>query len=330
MLAPVARAIAASGSRPTSLDEIRRLGTEASTAIDEWLEQHGWRLLFSDDLDSPTLAESPDLQLRALTAAIDPPEPVTDPAPVRALVPATHREQFDELLSEARSGLRLRDDNVGVAWNWPAGLVRRAVLEAGRRLVDRGRLHRAEHVLQLEPHEVTLLVGGGESPTADDTQTRWEFRDAVAAAGPPTILGPEPESPPFDLLPAPLARAARAISAMIDAMEGVEASAPLHGVGVGATSYRGTARVVDDAAIAMATIDDGDVVVTSFTGPAWNSLLPMVGALVVEEGGPLCHAAIVAREFGIPAVVGVTGATGQIPDGATVEVDPTAGVVRIV
>lgn len=69
--------------------------------------------------------------------------------------------------------------------------------------------------------------------------------------------------------------------------------------------------------------------VPAFTGPSWNSLLPVVGALVVEEGGPLCHAAIVSREYGIPTVVGVAGATRTIPEGATVEVDPVAGVVRV-
>ncbi len=59
-----------------------------------------------------------------------------------------------------------------------------------------------------------------------------------------------------------------------------------------------------------------------------NSILPVLGALVVEEGGPLCHAAIVAREFGLPAVIGARGATRLIADGAVVEVDARRGVVR--
>ena len=68
--------------------------------------------------------------------------------------------------------------------------------------------------------------------------------------------------------------------------------------------------------------------IAAFTGPSFNSILPMLGALVVEEGGALCHAAIVAREFGLPAVIGARGATSLIADGVDVEVDPHQGVVR--
>ncbi|PZS01092.1 MAG: hypothetical protein DLM70_12580 [Chloroflexi bacterium] len=74
----------------------------------------------------------------------------------------------------------------------------------------------------------------------------------------------------------------------------------------------------------------GDVLVAPFTGPAYNSILPILGALVVENGGSMCHAAIVAREFGLPAVIGASGATTAIPDGALVEVDPLRGIVSVV
>ena len=66
-----------------------------------------------------------------------------------------------------------------------------------------------------------------------------------------------------------------------------------------------------------------------FTGPSYNSILPILGALVTDAGGTMCHAAIVAREFSLPAVVGATGATTRIPDGATVEVDPVTGHVHV-
>jgi rifampicin phosphotransferase len=71
------------------------------------------------------------------------------------------------------------------------------------------------------------------------------------------------------------------------------------------------------------------VLVSPFTGPSVNSLLPVIGALVVEEGGPVCHAAIVSREFGLTAVIGAHGATTRIPHGAEVEVDPATGIVRL-
>ncbi len=99
--------------------------------------------------------------------------------------------------------------------------------------------------------------------------------------------------------------------------------------GVGTVSYRGTARIVTDAGDALARLEPGDVLIAPLTTPAFNAVLPIVGALVVEEGGALCHAAIVARELGVPAVVGLANATTTIPDGAKVEVDPVAPTVTV-
>jgi len=74
----------------------------------------------------------------------------------------------------------------------------------------------------------------------------------------------------------------------------------------------------------------GDVLVVPCTTPAYNSVLTLAGAVVTADGGPLSHAAVLARELGIPAVVGAPGALTEIPDGALIDVDPVAGVVRLV
>ena len=103
----------------------------------------------------------------------------------------------------------------------------------------------------------------------------------------------------------------------------------LQGTGIGARPYQGRACVVADAVDALDQLQQGDVMIAAFTGPSFNSIVPMLGALVVEEGGALCHAAIVAREFGLPAVVGVAGATTLITDGSMVEVDPLTGMVSV-
>jgi pyruvate,water dikinase len=88
----------------------------------------------------------------------------------------------------------------------------------------------------------------------------------------------------------------------------------------------GPARVVhgpDD----FARVRPGDVLVCRFTEPAWTALFGVVAAVVTETGGVLSHAAIVAREYGIPAVLAVPGATTTLPDGATVTVDGGTGRV---
>jgi pyruvate,water dikinase len=93
--------------------------------------------------------------------------------------------------------------------------------------------------------------------------------------------------------------------------------------------YTGTARVVQHAG-EFNRLQRGDVLVTTSTSAAFNVVLPLLGAIVTDRGGQLSHAAIVAREYGIPAVVGTLKATGGIPDGARIRVDGTAGTVEIV
>ena len=88
-------------------------------------------------------------------------------------------------------------------------------------------------------------------------------------------------------------------------------------------------RVAHVAEDVLSTLEEGDVLVTTFANPAYNTVLMIAGALVCEEGGPLSHAAVMARELGIPAVIGARGAMTGIADGDTVEVDPVAGRVRV-
>ena len=74
----------------------------------------------------------------------------------------------------------------------------------------------------------------------------------------------------------------------------------------------------------------GDVLVAPITDPSWTPLFLPAAAVVVEVGSPFSHAAIVSRELGIPCVVSAGAATQRIPDGATVEVDGTTGIVTLV
>lgn len=93
--------------------------------------------------------------------------------------------------------------------------------------------------------------------------------------------------------------------------------------------YTGTARIIGHPEECN-RLQQGDVLVTASTSSAFNIVLPLLGAIVTDRGGQLSHAAIVAREYGIPAVVGTMKATDAIPDGARIRVDGTAGTVEIV
>lgn len=96
------------------------------------------------------------------------------------------------------------------------------------------------------------------------------------------------------------------------------------GTGVGNLTFVGTVRRADSAAQAIAELLPGEVLVVRFTTPAYNLVLPLAGALVTAEGGPLSHAAVLARELDLPAVIGVRNALDLI-SGTTVMVDPPAG-----
>ena len=95
-------------------------------------------------------------------------------------------------------------------------------------------------------------------------------------------------------------------------------------VGPGHRDRSGARRPAD-----FGRLRPGDVLVASITTPAWTSLFAMASAVVTDVGGPLSHSSIVAREYGIPAVLGTNVATRRIPDGARVRVDGDAGTVTL-
>lgn len=101
----------------------------------------------------------------------------------------------------------------------------------------------------------------------------------------------------------------------------------LVGLAVSVGVAEGRARVVHDPA--TAAIEPGDILVTAHTDPAWTPLFVAAAGLVTEVGGLMTHGAVVAREYGLPAVVGVVDATTEIPDGARIRVDGTNGLVEL-
>ena len=102
----------------------------------------------------------------------------------------------------------------------------------------------------------------------------------------------------------------------------------MRGAAASPGSYRGRARVIDTLEEAD-TLGDGDILVCRSTTPPWSPYFGVISALVTNSGGALSHGAVVAREFGIPAVVGTTNATAVIPDGAVVTVDGVTGLVTV-
>ncbi|MGH9088452.1 MAG: PEP-utilizing enzyme, partial [Acidimicrobiales bacterium] len=335
-LSRVGTLLAAAGTTVTSLDDIAPT-SPAGVALEEALRLHRWRLLAGADLDAPTIEEMPNLVAALIDVGkkgiTEAGEAQAGIDAIRARAPADERAIFDQLLAEACAGYALRDDNVGVCVQWPAGLLRRGLLEAGHRLVARGAIDAAEHVLDLHVDETVALVAGDPGGGGLDAVTvaaRVQARSAADSATPPVQLGarvaPAPDPSAF---PPAMAENVRAIDAYRRLADGDVRPGESRGTGVGTRRHRGRAVVVAEAAEALERLVLGDVLVIATTNPCVNPALALAGAVVTEQGGLLCHTAIAARELDLPAVVGLADACRLIPDGATIEVDPASGTVAV-
>jgi phosphohistidine swiveling domain-containing protein len=336
---PAAKQLFESDDEPGSvLAALRSLEGEAGAAAAEYLDLVGYRLLDGFDISGRYALELPDALLRALRAAVEGEAPEDAHleqriAEVRAKVPEEQRAQFDELLAEARDTYKVRDERGVFSDIWASGIVRRAVLAAGRRLAAAGRIHDAEHLVDADLGEMQALVLGTGGPSADELAERFALRTSLTAKDAPQHLGDPPSHPPDPSgLPPGAARVMRAIGIVIGEMLGSSEAAHeehlVRGLAASTGVYEGPARRVAGPGD-FGRIVKGDVLVTEATSEAFNILLPLLGAIVTDSGGLLSHAAIVAREYGIPGVVGTREATQLIPDGARVRVDGGAGEVAV-
>ena len=285
-----------------------------------FLDEHGDLSLGADVL-APTVRERFDSRL-----AEGRPSPAADREPAQ-LDPELASARADALVAQ-----RWREATADEMTHW-LGSLRRVALVAGRRLVARGALADADAALFLEVDElVDALRGEGDEPAPLAAMRRAAHEEA-AAEPPPPFVGPPPTGPPpLPDVPPEVAAAMRCI-----AWTGQHLSAPagppvadattVRGVAASPGRVTGTVRVVHDAD-QLWEVEPGDVIVCSATTPSWEPVLAIAGALVCDTGGFVSHAALVARELGIPAVVGTKVATLALAEGAVVTVDGGEGTVE--
>jgi len=334
-----ARELLDSEDDPAKMFEaLRSLDRGTGAAVSAYLDLVGYRLLDGFDISNPFALELPDVLRRAIrAAAAESGAPSSDLegkiAGVRAKVPEKQRAEFDQLLEEARLTYPIRDERGVFSDIWASGLMRRAALEGGRRLAAKGRIHEAVHFVDAGIDEMGSLLSGGTGPSADELAKRLDYRATHTAKDAPATLGPPPPPPPDPSgLPPDVSRLMRAIGIALGALFGSsEAKHEKHmlrGLAASRGVYEGPARRVSHPS-EFDRITRGDVLVTESTTEAFNILLPLLGAIVTDSGGLLSHSAIVAREYGIPGVVGTREATARIADGARVRVDGDAGEVTV-
>jgi pyruvate,water dikinase len=310
------------------LEELPRLvgGRDARDAIRAWLDKYGMRGVGEIDITRPRWSERPTMLVPVLLDH------------VRNFEPGAGKRRFEQGREEAwkkeqehLQRLRASPDGerkaeetkqmidrvrtfIGYREYPKYGMVSRyfvykqALIEEAERLVQARVLREKEDIFYLRFQELQDVV---RTNRVDDRLVR-ERKDAFATyqkLTPPRVLTSDGEmvagSYRRDDLPA----------------------GALAGLPVSAGTVEGRARVILD--MSDADLDAGDILVTAFTDPSWTPLFVAIAGLVTEVGGLMTHGAVIAREYGLPAVVGVEHATRLIRDGQRIRVHGTEGYVEI-
>lgn len=312
---------------PEVLDELAQLpgGSAAADALRRFLDDYGMRCVGEIDITRPRWREVPG----ALAAAIL--------GNVAAFAPGEAARRIERGSEEAaRAAQELLDrvralpDGDAKATETAAMIERLRTFIGYREYPKYGMVSRYALYREAVLEEADRLVGDGVLEARDDIYflTFDELDDVVRTR----LLDPSVVAERRQALDADrLLRAPRVLTSDGEALQGSHrrgdlAPGALAGIGVSHGTVQGRARVVLD--VADAALEPGDILVTRFTDPSWAPLFVSIGGLVTEVGGVMTHGAVVAREYGLPAVVGVDGATDRIADGQRIRIDGTTGAVE--
>lgn len=284
-----------------------------------FLERYGHRGIYESYLRNPRWREDPGYLVRQIAGLLD-----CDPAALGARQAAARADaraclarhlpwwarRWAEALAEAAAREGNDREAARSAFTAYGEVARRLLLEAGRRLAVSGSLAAAEDIFHLLPPEITAALAGRLKGAAlrhrvADRQSlfaEWEANPA------PDVIHEGAVAPP----PPP------ATAATDGAWRGTAV-----GAGLAAGPARPIRRPEEGERLAA-----GDILLAPSTDPAWTPLFLKAGGLVMETGGYLSHGAIVAREFGIPAVANLPGIMAALADGSRVEVDGRRGTIR--
>jgi len=334
--------VSAALERPA--DEVLRAlrGTWFERELEAFLDEQGDRPS-GFALDEPTWREVPEVVVGMVKGLLQAPyDAEADEAEfqawraariaeLRARLDHDGRAEFDHWLGLGELGYPLNETHNYLLGELMFGLIRYAALETGRRLVAGGRIASSDDAFFVRLEELVAALRSQDDLHALVAKRRAEW-ERNALLKPPTRLGPPPVEPPYGVFPKAVAGAVRAILGQVAQMNVVPARSSTDETVVGLPGGPG---VAEGQARIVRSLDDfrkvqaGDVIVCTFTNPAWTVLFPRASALVADSGGALSHAAIVAREYGLPSVVGTGDATRRLVDGQLVRVDGNAGTVTI-
>jgi pyruvate,water dikinase len=310
------------------LDELPKLagGTEARDAIEVYLDRYGMRCVGEIDITRPRWSERPTTLVPLILDNVRNFEPGAAArrfeqgrqkaqekeqdvlARLRALPDGEQKaDEAKRMIDRVRTFIGYREyPKYNIISRY--FVYKQALMDEAERLVQANVLREKEDVFYLTFQEFHDAVRSGRVDDQLIQQRKDAFR-SYQALTPPRVLTSDGEA---------LTGAYR--------RHDVPAGA-LIGLPVSAGTVEGRARVVLD--LAEADLEAGDILVTTYTDPSWSPLFVAITGLVTEVGGLMTHGAVIAREYGLPAVVGVVDATRLIRDGQRIRVHGTDGYVEI-
>ena len=285
--------------------------------FDQFLERNGHRTTGEFDLATPRWAEDPTMIVELVRAGLR----AADAESLEARL-ARLREERERRIAEAlaeapfwRRGLMRWLSRSVLAWmplreapkhHFMQALYRArlAALELGRRLRGQGLLSSEQDVFFLEYEQLEGLLRGDSLAPGLISERAQSFERCRRRAAPDIVRS---DGVPVEEEPSP------------------ERDGALRGVGIGGGVGEGPVKILDEPD--PSRVAQGDVLVVTFADSSWTPLFPRASAVVMEVGGTMCHAAVVARELGVPAVFGVRDAKKRLAAGQRVRVDGDAGTV---
>lgn len=301
-------------------------GEQVLTAIQSFLDRYGMRCPGEIDITRMRFREKPSLLVPALLANI------RNVAPGEAKRRFERgqrlaREKEEDLMSRLRqlpdgeekaAATKRRIDIVRMFSGYREypkytivsrlSIYRKALLEEAGRLVDRGIIRKKEDIYYLTFQELKEVVQSGKADCRM-IDFRKEEHKVFEKLAPPRVITSDGEI-------------VEGRTALQEVPTGSFA-----GLGVSPGEIEGRARVV--LGMEDAILEEGDILITRFTDPSWTPVFLSIKGLVTEVGGLMTHGAVIAREYGLPAIVGVENATKVIRDGQRIRLDGTNGIVQI-
>ncbi len=301
-------------------------GDVVSKAIQSYLQKYGMRCPGEIDITRPRFIEQPTLLVPILLSNIKnfPPNARAE-LTQQGLREAQQKEQDIlsrlEKLSGGKNKAKKTSKKISmlrgfIGWReYPKYImiryywvIKMALRREADRLVQLGVIHDPEDIYYLSLEELLEAVRSGRVDAAVIAKRRTEFASYQKLTV-PRVMTSEGEIITGEYSSKSIPKGA------------------LAGIAVSSGVIEGRARVV--LTLDTAHIEKGDILVTTFTDPSWTPVFVTIKGLVAEVGGVMTHGSVVAREYGLPAVVGVAGATGYIKDGDIIRVDGDKGYVEI-